>query len=110
MPSLIPHTQAAGRVWHWRRGKKEEAYQALCNTLATSDEMGGHRGVWEMCWALSALETERGNGSVATQLKERTCNEVAFIADHAGTPEMREIFLSRPDVQMAMEESQSGNK
>ncbi len=61
--------------------------------------MGIHRQVWEMYWALSRLETERGNESVAVQLKERARHEALGIAEHAGTPELRDVFLSRPDVQ-----------
>ncbi len=81
-------------------GKKENAYQTLTNALALSDEMGAHRDVWAMCWALSELEIERGSKSVATQLKERACNEVTFIAGHAGTSQLSEIFLNLPEVQL----------
>jgi hypothetical protein len=81
-------------------GKKENAYQTLTNALARCDEMGAHRDVWAMCWALSELEIERGCESAATQLRERACNEVMFIAEHAGTLELRETFLFRPDVQL----------
>ncbi|MBN1453009.1 MAG: AAA family ATPase [Anaerolineales bacterium] len=81
-------------------GNKEEAYQTLSDALALSDEMGAHREVWAMCWALSELEAEWGNKTVASKLIERACNEVQFIAEHAGTPKLREIFLSRPDVQL----------
>ena len=50
-------------------GNKEEAYLTLCNVLAISDEMGVHRNVWEMRWALSELETERGNEDSQTITK-----------------------------------------
>lgn len=80
-------------------GNKEAAHQTLSDALALSDEMGARRQVWEMCWALSQLEAERGNELVAFQMKERACTEVMSIAEHVGTPELREIFLSRLDVQ-----------
>jgi len=83
-------------------GDKETAYQALSDALKLSDEMSAHRDVWGMCWALRELEMEQGNESVATQLKERACNEVMLIAEHTGTSELREIFLSRPDVQLIL--------
>lgn len=83
-------------------GNKDAAHQTLIDALALSDEMGAHRKVREMCWALSQLETERGNGSIASQLKERACNEVKLIAEHAGTPELRESFLSQVDVQLVL--------
>jgi DNA-binding SARP family transcriptional activator/tetratricopeptide (TPR) repeat protein len=84
----------------WAAGEKGKAYQTLRDALTLSDEIGAHREVWEMCWLLSQLETERGNESVAIQLKERACSEVKLIAEHAGTPELQAIFLSRQDVRL----------
>ncbi len=83
-------------------GNKEAAHQTLSNALALSDQISARREVWEMCWALSQLETERGNESVATQMKERACTEVKLIADHAGTSKLRDAFLSRPDAQIIL--------
>jgi tetratricopeptide (TPR) repeat protein len=79
-------------------GNKEEAYQSLSEALTLSDELGAHREVWAMCWELSQLEAERGNESASAQLRERACAEVTFIADHAGTPELKATFLARPEV------------
>lgn len=84
-------------------GNNEEAHQTLYNVLALSDEMGTHHDVWGTCWALRELETERANEACATQYKERVlCNEVMLIAKHTETPELREIFLSRPDVRVTL--------
>jgi DNA-binding SARP family transcriptional activator len=83
-------------------GHKEEAYRMLSNALALSDEMGARREVWEMCAALSNLEAERGDESAAVQFKQRACHEAMFIAEHAGTPELRQTFLSRADVQLVV--------
>ncbi len=90
------------RGLNWRLKKKEAAYQTLSDALALSDDMGMHREVWKMCWALGQLEAERGNESVAVQLKERAQIEALCIADHAGTLELRECFLSRPDLQLIL--------
>jgi predicted ATPase len=76
-------------------GNKDAAYQTLTDALALSDEMSAHREVWAMCWALSQLETERENETVAKQLKERACIEAKLIAEHAGTPELRAISCHR---------------
>ena len=43
-----------------------------------------------------------GNHSAAIQLKERANREALLVADHAGTEELKEIFLSRPDVQKVL--------
>ena len=79
---------------------KEETYQTLFEALILSDEMGARREAWTICSVLSQLEAERGNKSTAAQLRERACSDAAFIADHAGAPELRQIFLSRPDLQL----------
>ena len=78
------------------------ADQSTCEKLVLSDEMDVHREVWEMCAALGKLEAERGNESVFACLRERACNKALFIAEHAGTPELREIFLSRTDVHLVV--------
>jgi hypothetical protein len=83
-------------------GHKEEAYRMLSNALALSDEMGARREVWEMCAALSNLEAERGNESASVQFDQRACHEAMFIAEHAGTPGLRQTFLSRADVQLVV--------
>ncbi|MBE0670897.1 MAG: AAA family ATPase [Anaerolineales bacterium] len=88
-------------------GNKENAHKTLCDALALSDEMGVHREAWEICWALGQLEIERGNELVAIQLKERARHEALQIANHAGAPELREAFLSQPDVQMVMSDQLS---
>ena len=80
-------------------GEREEAYFRLSDALALSDTMGAHRNVWAMCWRLGELEAERGNISTAEELRRRATSEIAFIADHAGSPQWSERFLSRPDVQ-----------
>ena len=77
-------------------GNKEEAHKTL------SDEMDAHREVWAMCSALSKLETKRGNESASAQLRDRARVEVTFIADHAQTPELREVFLAQTDVQLIL--------
>ena len=79
-------------------GNNEVAYQTLRDALALSDEMGARREVWAMCSALSQLETERGNETASAQLRERACAEATFIADHAGSPELRATFLAQPEV------------
>lgn len=83
-------------------GNKDAAYQTLTDALALSDEMGAHREVWGMYAMLDQLEAEQGNGFIASQLKERACNEVKQIAEHAGTPELREVFLALPKVQIIL--------
>jgi hypothetical protein len=81
-------------------GNKEAAYQTLSEALALSDAMGARREVWAMCSMLGELEAEQGNESASAQLRDRACVEAMFIAEHAGSPELREIFRSRPDVQL----------
>ena len=83
-------------------GNKGDAYKTLRDALTLSDEMGVHREVWEMCAALSRLETERGNEPAAQQLKERARDEAMMIAEHAGTSELSATFLSPPYLQLIL--------
>jgi len=86
-------------------GNKDAAYQTVTDALASSDEMGAHREVWEMCAMLEQLEVKRGNGPSTSQLKERACTEIKLIAEHGSTPELRTIFLSRADVRLIFDTS-----
>jgi len=83
-------------------GNQVAAVKCLTEALTLADEMGAHREVWAICSMLGKLEAEQGNKSAAIQLKERVNREALPIADHAGTEELREIFLSRPDVQKVL--------
>jgi predicted ATPase/DNA-binding SARP family transcriptional activator len=83
-------------------GNPKNAYQTLGAALALSDEMGAHHETWKMCATLARLEGDRGNVSAATAWQARAVIEVNLIADHARTPELRDIFISRPDVQLIM--------
>ncbi|PKN94686.1 MAG: hypothetical protein CVU44_02430 [Chloroflexi bacterium HGW-Chloroflexi-6] len=87
-------------------GDTKNAYQTLCDALVLSDEIGAHRETWEMCAVLARLEGESGNMPAATEWLERACAEVKLIADHANTPELRDIFLSRLDIQLIVGKQQ----
>lgn len=80
-------------------GDYDSAYQTLSEALELSDLMGSRREVWAICGALSQLEKERREPLKATRLQARAREEVAFVAAHAGTPELRAMFLRRPEVQ-----------
>ena len=79
-------------------GREKAAYRTLSQALVLADKTGAHREVWGMCSELGKLEAKRGNESAWVRYLERACVEIKFIADHAGTAELRKIFLSRPDV------------
>ena len=46
----------------------------------------------------AVLVGERKDSQTYVRMKKRACAEVAFIADHAGAPELRATFLARPEV------------
>lgn len=60
--------------------------------------MGARREVWGMYSALAELEQARGNAQAAVVLQARARAEIAFIADHAGTPELKAAFLARAEL------------
>ncbi len=51
-----------------------------------------------MCAALAELEAGQGDPAAARHWRVRAAAEGAFIAEHVGAPELRALFLARPDV------------
>ena len=82
--------------------RADEAYTALGDARSVALEIGSRLTLWEIAWALSRIEAERGNDARAAQLKREARDTITYIADHAGTPELRTSFLNLPDVRAAM--------
>ncbi len=85
--------------------RADEAYGALVEARAEAEAIGSRRTLWMILAALSEIEKRRGNEVEARSLRRQTREIVEFIADHAGSPELRESFLSLHDVQNVMRET-----
>jgi tetratricopeptide (TPR) repeat protein len=79
--------------------RTDAAYEALVEARTEAEERGARRILWEILFALSQLELERGNAAEAKNLRDQAREIVNYIANHTGTPELRASFLSLPQVQ-----------
>jgi hypothetical protein len=82
------------------QGDIAAAHSDLQLAQVLSDEMGAHRELWRIASALEHIEAGLGNALTAAYWRDRACTEIEWVADHAGSSELREAFLSRRDVQL----------
>ena len=61
------------------------------------------RSLWKTLLTLSRIETARGNHAEAQALAGEAQAFVTAIADAVDAPELRDTFLSLPDVQAVLE-------
>lgn len=79
----------------WLQGDEAEARQVLAQAEADARRIGSRRTLWPNL----ALQAEWESDVQAAQaLGELARAEIDYIADNAGTSELRQSFLSRPDV------------
>jgi len=83
-------------------GRLAEACDVLRGARAEAEAIGTRRMLWPILAALSQIEAQRGNPVEAQALRQQAREIVEFIADHAGSPELRASFLNLPDVQDVM--------
>lgn len=86
------------------RGDVEAAWQTLNRASTDAESMGARRILWQILAALAEIESRRGHVAEAENLRAQAREVIAFIADHAGTPELCASFLTRPDVRAVLEE------
>ena len=82
--------------------RTDEAWQTLNEARAEAEAIGSRRTLWPILIALSDIEAQRGNLAQAQSLHQQARQIVEFIADHAGSPELRASFLDSPDVRAVM--------
>ena len=85
------------------QGKVDQSHKVLIEARTRAEELGSRRTLWPILLALGRVETERGNAAEAEALLGKAKEIVDYIADHAGTPELRESFLSIPDVKAVLD-------
>ena len=83
-------------------GRVNQAEQVLAEARAEAEALGSRRSLWPILMALSEIEAQRGNPAEARALRRQARAIAEFIADHAGSPELRETFLGLADVQNVM--------
>ncbi len=83
-------------------GRLDEAHESLRSALLTTEKYKVRPFLWAILGALARVEERRGNPEEARALRARAKEVIAFMADHAPTPELRTSFLNRPDVKDAL--------
>jgi predicted negative regulator of RcsB-dependent stress response len=97
------------------QGHLEEAGAALRRARAAAETpdadrmtwlilniLWSRRTVWKSLFAISQLEARRGNHTAAQALLQEAREFVIGLASRSGSPELREAFLSLPDVQAVL--------
>jgi len=80
-------------------GKSDQAYKALLEAKSVAEQTNGRRMLWLILASLAELEDLLGNAAEAGNLRVQAREIITYIADHAGSEDLRASFLSLPDVQ-----------
>ena len=75
-------------------GRITEAKATLEEALAEAEKQGSRRALWSILPALARLAAHTGATTDAEALCLRAKEIIAYIADHAGTPELRSAYLN----------------
>ncbi len=82
----------------FRLGRLSEAEASARSALALMTEMGARRGAWRAWAALAAALNAQGRADEGHAALGRARQEIDFIAENAGSAELRASFLAMPDV------------
>jgi predicted ATPase/class 3 adenylate cyclase len=86
-----------------RLGRTDDAREAMAEARAEAEALPARRVLWRILAAMASVAAEDGDAEREKVLYREAREIVAFIADHAGTAELRACFLSRPDVRAVLE-------
>jgi hypothetical protein len=77
---------------------RAQAWRDLSEACTLAEQMGARRSLWPALADLAVLERQRGRHAQAAVLLARARDMAAYIADHAGSGELRRSFLATPAV------------
>ena len=89
-------------------GRVNEAQAALEAARAEAEQLGARRTLWLILSQLAALADARGDHEAALARWRQAAGIIDDIAEHAGSVDLRESFLSRPDVRQTL--AQAGQR
>ncbi len=96
--TFMPHgLYAKGRAL-LALGRVEEAEEALREANQWAERLGSRRVWWKCLTLLAKIAAERGDEFQADAYRGQAREIVDFIAEHAGSTELKESFLSLPEV------------
>ncbi len=81
-------------------GNMAEARTRFLEARAEAEAMGAKDSLWPILLHLSQTESDAAD---AAQLRHEARELVNYIADHSGSPELRDSFMALPDVRLLVE-------
>ena len=84
------------------QGRLTQARSELQAARLEALALGSRRMLWRILAALAEVESQTGQAERAAAWRREAQPEVAYIASHAPTPELRDSFLSLPSVQAVL--------
>lgn len=84
------------------QSRVEEAHAGLTQARTMAKATGSRRSLWQILFALSQLEAQLGRTVAAQKFRGQAQEVIEFIADHAGSSELRTSFLNLPEVQVVL--------
>ena len=91
-------------------GRTDEARATLEAARAEAEDLGSRRTLWEILGSLADLAVSRGESLAAIDMHRHAAVIIAYIAEHAGSTELSESFLSRPDVRATLAAARQSDK
>ena len=85
--------------------KWTKAYEILTEALAVSQRNGERRLRWRILACLVEIAQAQGRQGEADRYQKMGQEIVFYIADHAGSDELRASFLTLPEVQSLLQKS-----
>jgi len=76
-------------------GDADQARMVLAEARTAAEAIGSRRALWPILLNLAEVEADLGNEAEAAKIRETAKEVIEFIAEHAGSDELRESFLSR---------------
>ena len=81
-----------------------EAKEVLTEALAVAEGQSSHRALWCILPVLARIAAKDGPAAEAESLRRRAREAIDYIADHAGTTELRSGFLGSAKVRASLKD------
>jgi len=99
VPELLCHLGRALLA----QGRGDEARAALDTARERAEALGARNALWPILAGLAETAAGAGDGDGAEDLRAQAVAILGYIADHAGSDELRASFLAQPRVRALLE-------
>jgi tetratricopeptide (TPR) repeat protein len=87
------------------QGDSEAAQRELEEARRAAEALNARRTLWQILAALGRIEAERGHPADARKFYQSAQEIIEYIANHIGDSELRQTFLSQPEVCQVRDEA-----